>query len=227
MMKPVTRFATLSLVALAATACAKPVHNADRVPTIARQQIKVAESVERLELYPNAQGMSLAPRDAYAMRAFLSSYARDGDGPIYINTPLTGGPGTQSAAAQVREVMASLGMGGSPVKQGRYPSVPGAPAPVIVSYRKLTTLVPDCRVSTNLTYTHLNEPSSDWGCAHAANIAAMVADPNQFLEPYPLGEPDAMRRMDVYDKYITGEDTSATRPANQNVTSQSGVGGGG
>ena len=204
-------------LAFAVTACVTPT---TELPSVARNQIKVAESIERLELYPNRHGMDLSPRDRQAMAQFLGSYAREGDGPIYLNRPASGGGGIQSASAQVRNTLSAIGLGGVAVQEGVYPSAPGSPAPLVVSYRRLKTIVPDCRVGYDLTRTGTNTPAPDWGCAYHANIAAMVADPNQFLAPYPLGPSEPQRDMVIYEKYINGEQTAATRPGDQIISSQ-------
>jgi len=67
----------------------------------------------------------------------------------------------------------------------------------------------------DLTLTYHNQPSQSFGCAGTANLAAMVADPRQFLEPYASGTPDTQRRIVVYDKYIQGEPTASERPPEQ------------
>jgi len=48
-----------------------------------------------------------------------------------------------------------------------------------------------------------------FGCFQSANLAAMVTDPRQLLEPYAAGTPNPQRRQVIYDKYINGETTAA------------------
>lgn len=187
-------------------------------PSIGRHKIQVAESIERLEIYPSERGLSLSARDKQAMAQFLHAYGREGQGPVYMNRPSTGSAGVGQAASQVRQVLAGMGHGN--IQEGSYPSEAGAPAPLVVSYRRLKTLVPDCRVGDNILDTSYNSPSPNWGCSHYANIAAQVADPNQFLAPYTSTAPNMQRRMVIYEKYIEGEPTGATRSPDQRVSSQ-------
>lgn len=183
--------------------------------------VKVAESIERLELYPNAYGFQLSERDRRAMLGFLANYAREGSGPIYMNTPATAGPGAAAAARDVQQALAVMGMSDVAVQAGRYPAAPGAPAPVVVSYQRLKTLVPRCDSRRDrFMMTGSNAPSPNWGCAHYANIAAMVADPNQFLEPYALDDPNMQRRMNVYERYIAGEVTGAAEDEGRQASSR-------
>lgn len=214
----------VSAAAMALSAC---VSSTNLPPSAARHRIQVAESIERLELYPRADGFEMSSRDRAAMMGFLAAYARSGSGPLYLNAPSGGGHGVGIARSHISGALGSLGISQAALQSGSYRTAAGAPAPLVVSYRRLKTLVPDCRRSADLTATGQNAPSPDWGCAFHANIAAMVADPNQFIEPYPMTEPNATRRMVIYDKYIEGTPTAATKPPEQRVSSRDAGGTGG
>ena len=196
-------------------------------PSIARHKIQVAESIERLELYPQGNGLVMSARDRQAMMQFLSGYGREGQGPIYMNRPQGAGAGIGQASSQVRQALAQMGMSHVKVQEGSYPSQAGAPAPVVVSYRRLKALVPDCRMGDEIQDTGYNSPSPNWGCSFYANIAAQVADPNQFLSPYTSTDPNMQRRMVVYEKYIEGEISGAPRNPDQRVSTEDTQGGNG
>ncbi len=202
---------------LALSACATP--SQTYAPTHMRNAVNVAESIERLELYTRPNGMELSARDKLAVAQFLDGYARSGDGALYINRPgsALSGLGTQQAEAVIRGLMAQGGLNPNAVQTGQYASKPGAPAPVIVSYRTLRAIPQDCRQLGSLTNTYANQPHSSFGCFQSANLAAMVSDPRQLLEPYATGQPNAQRRQVIYDKYIQGEPTSATVNPDQRV----------
>ena len=206
---------------LGLSACATP--SPTLKPTHIRNAVQVAESVERLELYTRPNGLELSARDSLAVAQFLDGYARSGDGPLFINRPANalGGLGTQQAEAKIRHLMAQGGLNPAALQTGQYPSAPGAPAPVVVSYRTLRAIPQDCRSMGNLTSTYSNQPHSNFGCFHSANLAAMVSDPRQLLEPYAAGTPNAQRRQVVYDKYIQGEPTSAQINPRQDISTAS------
>ena len=188
-------------------------------PVSMRNSINVAESIERLELYTRPNGMELSARDKLAVAQFLDGYARSGDGALYINRPANAmaGLGTQQAESTIRGLMAQGGMNPSSVQTGQYASRPGAPAPVIVSYRTLRAIPQDCNQMGSLTNTFSNQPHLGSGCFQSANLAAMVSDPRQLLEPYATGQPNAQRRQVIYDKYIQGEPTAAQINPDQRV----------
>jgi len=194
---------------LALTACATP--NETFGPVQLRNTINVAESIERLELYTRPNGLELSARDELAVVQFLSGYAQSGEGALYINRPANAvsGLGTQQAEAVIRGLMAQGGLNPNAIQTGQYPSRAGAPAPVIVSYRTLRAIPQDCRQLGDLANTFGNEPHGNFGCFQSANIAAMITDPRQLLEPYALGQPNAQRRQVVYDQYIQGNATAS------------------
>ncbi len=216
-MKKTLFTACLLTVALGLTACATP--SITSKPTHLRNAVQVAESIERLELYSRPNGMELSARDKMAVAQFLDGYARSGDGPIYINRPSNAmsGMGTRQAENVVRGLMAQGGMNPSSVQTGQYNSKPGSPAPVVVSYRTLRAIPQDCRQLDNLTNTYSNQPHTNFGCFQSANLAAMITDPRQLLEPYAAGQPNAQRRQVVYDKYIEGATTAAAINTDQRV----------
>ena len=209
--------ASVLVIGLSISGCA--VQSQTYAPTHLRNSVNVAESIERLELYTRPNGMELSARDKLAVAQFLDGYARSGDGALYINRPASAlsGLGTQQAEAAIRGLMAQGGMNPLAVQTGQYSSKPGAPAPVIVSYRTLRAIPQDCREMESLTNTYSNQPHSSFGCFQSANLAAMISDPRQLLEPYAPGQPNAQRRQVIYDKYIKGEPTSAAPNPDQRV----------
>ena len=202
---------------LGLTACATPTETFP--PTHLRNPINVAESIERLELYTRPNGLELSARDKLAVAQFLDGYAKSGDGPLHINRPAqsVSGLGTQQAEAVIRGLMTQGGMNVGAVQTGQYFSRLGAPAPVVVSYRTLRAIPQDCGELGDLTMTFANQPHGNFGCFQSANIAAMITDPRQLLEPYATGQPNAQRRQVVYDQYIQGSPTAAQVNPGQEV----------
>ena len=198
-------------------------------PTITRNKITVAETVERLELYAGSAGLHLSSRDQDAVADFLSGYANSGEGPLYMNVPSSamGSQGVQQAQSVVSSFLSRLGMSGAAVQTGQYPSIPGSPAPVIVSYRHLATAPIDCQMGAALTQTFNNQPYKNFGCAQTANLAALIDNPRQLLAPYAFDPSSAVRRMKVIDSYNNAEPTATPTPDGQTISVSSGADGGG
>lgn len=186
-------------------------------PSINKNPMQITESVERLELHARANGLSLSPRDSNAVGEFISTYSRQGSGPLYMHVPstLAGARGVQDAQGLIRESMRRFGMPQSRVTIATYQPHMGGVAPVVVSYKRLTADLRDCRSLGDLTRTNGNMPYPEFGCSYHSNLAAMVQNPNQFLAPYPMGPPNAERRKAVYDRYIAGENPASEQPARQ------------
>ncbi len=208
---------SLCVAAVGLASCATPKPSA--MPSVYKNQITIAESIERLELYTRPNGLELSARDQVAVGQFLQAYGASGDGPLYINIPsaTAQGIGAQQAQSIIRQSMSQIGLSSAPVQTGQYQSNLGAPAPVVVSYRTLKAIPRDCRFSDDLVNNYLNQPYSSYGCHSSANLAAMVSDPRQFIEPYDLTAPDSQRRQVVYDKYILGENPASVQPDRQEV----------
>ena len=186
-------------------------------PTAKRNPIQVAESIERLELYARPNGLELSARDELAVAQFLDGYGRNGSGPLFINRPSAqvGQVGTQQAENVLRGLMRDVGLNPTSLQGGQYQSNPNGPAPVVVSYRVLKAIPANCHRETLITDSYSNQAMPGFGCFQAANLAAMISDPRQLLEPYAFGPPDAQRRQVIYDKFIQGEQTSAEFPSRQ------------
>lgn len=216
--RPLVKTLVLLGAAAALAACATP--TASTGPSVFNNQIQVAESIERLELYTRPNGLELSARDQVAVSQFLQSYGHRGNGPLYINIPNSSvsGLGAQQAQAVIRQSLAGVGLGGAAVQTGEYQAAYGSPAPVIVSYRTLKTVPQDCRQQGDVTDTFSNQPYDNFGCFHAANLAAMIGDPRQLIAPYDMTIPNSQRRQTIYDKYIEGENPASTQPDRQQVS---------
>ena len=216
---PLSRMLLLSVFGLTISGCALP--ETSYPPTSLRNSVQIAETIERLELYSRPNGMSLSARDQDAVAHFLQNYGHHGDGPLYINVPSRPGAGVHETRTILTRMMSDLGMGGSAIQTGQYPVAALGPAPVVVSYRRLKSVPVDCSQELGLlTTTYNNQAYAGYGCVQTANLAAMIENPRQLIEPYPMTNPNMQRRMTVYDKYIEGENPASALPDRQNISAE-------
>lgn len=189
-------------------------------PTDTRNKITVAESVERMELYVQEDGLNLSIRDQDAMGNFLAQYARFGEGPLYLNIPgvSANGAGVRQAQGVITQQLASMGIGQGALQMGQYDAAPNTPAPVVVSYRRLMTVPMECQSGASLTHTGDNQPYGGFGCAQSANLAALIDNPRQFLTPYDTTPASGARRAIVLGKYVSGTNTATPRPTGQEIS---------
>ncbi len=205
-------------VAMVLGACST--HQPTFPPLTERNKVTVSETIQRLELYAPASGLQLSARDNDAVGTFLAEYAQSGQGPLYVNVPATdaNGLGVSQAKSMLGTRLASLGINPQSLQSGQYPSRPGQPAPVVVSYRRLATAPMDCSVGGDLVNTGNNQAFASFGCFQASNLAVLVDDPRQLLAPYTMDPTLAQKRTLTLQKYIDGEPTATPMPERQQVT---------
>ena len=203
-----------ALIMTGLPACAGP--GAVQSNVYEANKFQISERIERLELYTRENGLQLNPRDNEAVARFVRDFAQNGDGHIFLNVPSNqaGAIGAQQAQALISSALAQVGAGAS-IQTGQYQVPPDAPAPVVVSYRKFATLIPDCGPFEDLRLTGSNRTYKGFGCTHFANQAAMIGDHRQLLEPAAPTPPDATRRSAVYEAYIEGSDPSSSDGSRQ------------
>jgi type IV pilus biogenesis protein CpaD/CtpE len=79
----------------------------------------------------------------------------------------------------------------------------------------------------DLTDTYENDTYANFGCAQQSNLAAMVANPQDFVRPRAQTPSDPMRRSTVFDNYREGEATAAQQEEQQKVEISTVASGGG
>lgn len=173
--------------------------------------IQVEQVPDQLALSPHATGLSANQRAAAA--AFFDRWRESGRADVAIRTPETGEvQAIDRTASDLLNFLLEAGVPGSQVRVGAYDTagVPGAP--VLASFDRYEARGPNCEGGwDNLTSTGANKPSTHFGCAVTANLAAMIAEPRDLITPAPGQPSDAMRRATVLQRYRAGEITSAAR----------------
>jgi pilus assembly protein CpaD len=71
--------------------------------------------------------------------------------------------------------------------------------------------------SKDLAETASNQSAPNFGCAVQHNIAAMVADPRDLVQPRPSTDADAVRRNTVLGNYEKGKVTAAEKTQDQSA----------
>lgn len=206
----VARAGAVSLAVLAA-ACTSAIP--DRLPH-ERHAIVVHETREHVEIpvRPGQTTLSLGARDA--LRAVIADHRRAGHGPIVIALPI-GGPNAQDAvrlAAEARALLEAEGMAYRHITGGAYNSEGRRNAPLVVSYTRYVAQPPRCGESwEDLNFSASGDNARNFGCAHQANLAAMIANPRDLIDPRELEPGDALRRLQTLESYRSGESTTTQR----------------
>jgi pilus assembly protein CpaD len=159
-------------------------------------------------------------------RADVSGLARtwvaEGTGAIVVDVPVDT-PNSRAAESAYREVRALLTAGGVPanaVKERRYtPDDPRELATVRLTYPRMAAVAGPCGLWPADLGPSVKDPGymenrsyHNFGCAYQRNMAAMVANPSDLVQPRPETPAYTMRRTEGFEKYRKGVSTATDYP---------------
>ena len=185
-----------------------------------RHPITLKEGVHTVEIFVGRNRGGLTPSQRADVLAFAQSWRREATGGIVVDMP-HGGPTDRAAADSMREVhaiFAASGIAPRAVFVRGYHPAPDSLASIKINYSKLVATAGPCGY-----WPHDLGPSSDpsytgnwsyWnlGCANQRNLAAMVDNPADLVQPRGETPPYTPRRSVAMDKYRKGDSPSGTYP---------------
>ena len=194
-----------------------PAKLAGKVPDPATPLDQYAVAIDRnpdvVALAVHASGVSPAQRAA--LEAFAARWRETGGSePMSVQAPVNSAEpaDARAGAVAVAAVLGALGVPPARLQLTSYDAGGQPGAPLYARYERYEATGPDCRRGwDNLTSTLKNGASTHFGCAAAANLAAMVADPHDLERPASTAPADSVRRAIVLDKYRQGLITSSPK----------------
>ena len=189
-----------------------------------RHPIVLTERAETLDVAVGGQTVRMTATSQATLRAFAAQAMARGASGLTILVP--SGSSNEAAAYQIsRQVAAALKSGGVPAHGISFQSYKvdagDADAPIRVAYpRVVATLTHACgQWPDQMIGQTDNTDYWNFGCATQANIAAMVANPEDLVTPQGLDPLDATRHTMIIDKYRQGLSTkSAMTLDNSNLS---------
>lgn len=216
------RVLLLPALALVLANCQLSQINREVAPTYAndyrhRHPIAIKEGERTIELFIGTnRGGLMGPQRADVL-AFASTWRREATGGIVIDVP-TGTPNSRAAHDAVKEVRALLHGAGVPphgILTRSYTSAdPLRVATMRLHFPKIVADAGPCGLwphdlgPTSAPEHVRNRPYHNLGCANQRNLAAMVENPADLVQPRPEAPAYAARRSVVLDKYRKGEPTA-------------------
>ena len=149
-------------------------------------------------------------------------WLREGTGAITADVPVDT-PNARAAADSFREIPATLVAAGVPprgVVARRYkPDDPRTMATIRLNYPKISAVAGPCGLwpedlgpsIKNKSYFE-NKQYYNFGCAYQRNMAAMVDNPADLVQPRSETPAYTSRRATAFDKYRKGTTTATTYP---------------
>ena len=165
-------------------------------------------------------GMTAAQRaDVMGM---AQNWLREGTGGITIDMP-TGTPNARAAHDTLREIQSMIAAAGVPPRavsvRQYHPKDPSHMAAIRLNYPKVTATAGPCGLwpddlgpSYKNTSWFDNKAYYNFGCAQQRNLAAMVDEPSDLVQPRAETPAYSMRRNVAFEKYRKGMSTATTYP---------------
>jgi pilus assembly protein CpaD len=183
-----------------------------------RHPITMKESDRTLEVFIGTNRGELNPTQRAQILAFGLRWKREATGGIVIARPV-GSSNERAAADAMHEVVSILNSSGMPpasIGVRTYAAGGPALATIRINYPKITAQAGPCGlwpedIGPSATRDYFeNQEWWNMGCASQRNLAAMVDEPADLVQPRAETAAYTMRRTTVFEKYRQGIDPATT-----------------
>src|ERR1700747_1343286 len=213
-------------LAAALSACT---HTDDHVATASipedyrlRHPIAVEEANQSIVIFVGRGRGGLTAEQRADVMGLAQSWMREGTGAISLDVPVDT-PNARAAADSYREIRALLAAAGVAPRAlvlRRYrPQDPHHMAAIHLSYPRMKAEAGPCGLWPDDIGPSIKDPGYfenrqyyNFGCAYQRNMAAMVENPSDLVQPRPETPPYTMRRSEAFEKYRKGTTTTTTYP---------------
>jgi pilus assembly protein CpaD len=204
-------------------------HTGDQVTTASipedyrlRHPIAIQEADQSVVIFVGrARGGLSAPQRADVI-GLARTWLREATGPIVADLPVDT-PNAAAAADSLREIRALLSAAGVPsrglIVHRYHPDDPRQMAAIRLNYPKISAVAGPCGLwpedlgpsIKNKSYID-NKSYYNFGCANQRNMAAMIDNPSDLVQPQSETPPYTMRRSEAFEKYRKGVPTTTIYP---------------
>jgi pilus assembly protein CpaD len=187
-----------------------------------RHPIAIGESKQSIVVFVGEGRGGLSPSQRADVMGLARTWSREGTGVIVADVPVDT-PNARAAAATYRDIHAALTASGVPsrgIALHRYrPDDPQFFATIRLSYPKIAAVAGPCGQwpadlgpsIDNPNYFE-NKPYYNLGCATQRNLAAMIDNPADIVQPRSETYAYTPRRNAAFERYRKGEPTTTSYP---------------
>ena len=183
-----------------------------------RHPITLKEGERTVEIFVGRNRGGLTPSQRADVLSFAQLWRREATSGIIVDVP-HGGPIDHAAADSMREIYSIFAASGVPqraVYVRGYQASSSSLASIKINYSKLVAQAGPCGLwphdlgpAADPAYND-NRPYWNLGCASQRNLAAMVDNPADLVQPRGEAPAYAARRSVAVDHYRKGENPSGT-----------------
>lgn len=190
--------------------------------TADRHKIVVNQRAPRLDISVREGDAALTDSSLVRIAGFAKSFVRSGHGALVLSTP-SGSANADEAAIVAQTVRMQLAANGVPfavIAGSTYDADGAEDPPIVLSFTLFEAQAPECKPlwSQDLSDVSANMAWDSFGCSVQANLAGMIADPADLIEPREEEPRDAARRAVVLEAFRQGKQTHATRSNDERVS---------
>ena len=187
-----------------------------------RHPIAIQEADQSVVIFVGRARGGLSASQRADVMGLAQTWLREGTGPISADVPVNT-PNARAAADSLREIQALLSAAGVPprgiVVRQYHPDEARQMAAIRLNYPKISAVAGPCGTwpedlgpsIKNKGYLD-NKPYYNFGCAYQRNMAAMVDNPSDLVQPRPETPAYEVRRTEAFEKYRKGSVTTTTYP---------------
>ncbi len=205
-----------SVSAILLSACSSVWNGAGDNPTVAEKHpIAVDSQVVTLTLDVDPSTNELSSVNRSRLKAFAHQYMQNGHGPLTITAPSGGFDDRvgQETSSDIRKELFAVGVPWDAITGATYRAGGrGSERELVLSYTHFVATASPCGIwNSEFKHTYKNIAHPNFGCADQNNLAAMIADPRDLIEPATSTAPDAAQRVRGVQTFRSGEVTSRER----------------
>ena len=187
-----------------------------------RHPIAIQEADQSLVIFVGHARGGLSASQRADVMGLAQTWLREGTGAISADLPV-GTPNARAAADALRQVRSLLAAAGVPphgIVVRRYrPDDLRMLATIRLSYPKISAIAGPCGLWPEDLGPSIRNPSYfenksyyNFGCAYQRNMAAMIDNPSDLVQPRSETPAYTMRRSEAFEKYRKGNATTTTYP---------------